>query len=163
MANEKIAIAPATPADVPLILTLIRELAEFERLLDQAKATEADIHASLFGPRPYAEVRIARVESEVAGFALFFHNYSTFMGKPGLYLEDLFVRPRFRGSGCGQRLLQNLAAIALERGCGRMEWSVLNWNQRAIDFYRKLGAEPMDQWMVYRLSGAALDKLGSAA
>jgi len=160
MTTAKIAIARAEPTDVPIILALIRELAEFEHLLDQVTATEAAIHKSLFGPAPYAEVLLARVAEEVAGFALFFHSYSTFLGKPGLYLEDLFVRSRFRGSGCGQRLLQHLAALALQRECGRLEWSVLNWNQRAIDFYRKLGAAPMDEWMVYRLSGEALVKLG---
>jgi GNAT superfamily N-acetyltransferase len=160
MNTANLRIVPAEPADVPLILALIRELAEFERLLDQVAATEEAIHESLFGAEPRAEVLLARVEHDVAGFALFFHNYSTFLGKPGLYLEDLFVRPRFRGTGCGQLLLKHLAALAVQRGCGRMEWSVLNWNQRAIDFYRKLGAVPMDQWMVYRLSDAALADLG---
>jgi GNAT superfamily N-acetyltransferase len=106
---------------------------------------------------------LARVAQEVAGFALFFHNYSTFLGKPGLYLEDLFVRPRFRGTGCGQLLLRHLARIAVQRQCGRMEWSVLNWNQRAIDFYRRLGAVALDEWQVYRLSGEALVKLGHSA
>jgi len=155
-------IVSAQPADVPVILSLIRELAEFERLLDQVTATEAAIHESLFGSQPRAEVLVARVAGEVAGFALFFHNYSTFRGKPGLYLEDLFVRPRFRGTGCGQLLLRRLAALALQRGCARMEWAVLNWNQRAIDFYRKLGAVPLDEWAVYRLSDEALVRLGSA-
>jgi GNAT superfamily N-acetyltransferase len=163
MSNATINIARAEPADVPVILTLIRELAEFERLLDRVTATEAAIHKSLFGPVPYAEVVLARVEQEVAGFALFFHNYSTFLGKPGIYLEDLFVRSRFRGAGCGQRLLQHLAGLALQRDCGRLEWSVLNWNQRAIDFYRKLGAVPMDEWMVYRLTDEALVRLGTVA
>ena len=157
-----IAITRAEPADVPVILELIRELAEFERLLDQVTATEAAIHKSLFGPVAHAEVLLARAGEEVAGFALFFHNFSTFLGRPGIYLEDLFVRPRFRGSGCGQLLLRRLAALAVQRDCGRLEWAVLNWNQRAIDFYRKLGAVPMDEWMVYRLTGEALAKLGSA-
>ena len=154
-------IERAQPDDVPVILSLIRELAEFERLLDQVTATEEAIRESLFGSQPRAEVLLARVAGEVAGFALFFHNYSTFRGKPGLYLEDLFVRPRFRGTGCGQLLLRRLAALALQRGCARMEWAVLNWNQRAIDFYRKLGAVPLVEWAVYRLSDDALVRLGS--
>ena len=154
-------IARAQPDDVPVILSLIRELAEFEHLLDHVTATEEAIRESLFGNQPRAEVLLARVGQEVAGFALFFHNYSTFLGRPGVYLEDLFVRPRFRGTGCGQLLLRHLAALALQRDCGRMEWAVLNWNQRAIDFYRKLGAEPMEEWTVYRLSGAALRSLGT--
>jgi GNAT superfamily N-acetyltransferase len=152
-------IDPATPADVPMILTLVRELAEFEKLLHEAVATEEQIHESLFGPKPGAEVIMARVDGEVAGFALFFHNYSTFLGKRGVYLEDLFVRTRFRGSGCGAALLKALAKIALERGCGRLEWSVLDWNQRAIDFYKALGAVPQDEWTIYRVTGPALANL----
>lgn len=159
MSTATIEITRATPEDVPVILALIRELAEFEKLLDQVAATETAIHDSLFGPQPRAEVLLARLGAEVAGFALFFHNYSTFLGKPGLYLEDLFVRPSFRQMGCGQLLLEQLAAVAMQRGCGRMEWSVLNWNQRAIDFYRKLGAVPMNEWTIYRLSGDPLAKL----
>jgi GNAT superfamily N-acetyltransferase len=159
MNNPSIEISPAQPDDVPVIRALIRELAEFEHLLDQMTATEAAIHESLFGAQPRAEVLLARVGHEVTGFALFFHNYSTFLGKPGVYLEDLFVRPRFRGTGCGQQLLRRLAALAVERGCGRMEWAVLNWNQRAIDFYRKLGAGPLDEWTVFRLTGEALVRL----
>jgi GNAT superfamily N-acetyltransferase len=155
-----IRIDPAVPADVPVILQLIRELAEFERLLNEVTATEAQLHEQLFGPQPRAEVLIARLDNEVAGFALFFHNFSTFLGKPGLYLEDLYVRQKFRGGGCGARLLQHLARIALERGCGRFEWSVLDWNQRAIDFYRQLGAVPMSEWTIYRVTGEALTKLG---
>ena len=155
-----IRIDPATPADVPMIRTLIRELAEFERLADEAKATEAQLHESLFGEHPGAEVIMARIGDEVAGFALFFHNYSTFLGQRGVYLEDLFVRSQFRGSGCGAALLKRLAAIALERNCGRLEWSVLDWNQRAIDFYKALGAVPMDEWTVYRVTGDSLQRLG---
>jgi GNAT superfamily N-acetyltransferase len=155
-----IRIDPATPADVPMIRTLIGELAEFERLAVEAKASEAQLHESLFGAHPGAEVIMARVDDEVAGFALFFHNYSTFLGQRGVYLEDLFVRSQFRGSGCGAALLKRLAAIALERNCGRLEWSVLDWNQRAIDFYKALGAVPMDEWTVYRVTGEALQKLG---
>jgi GNAT superfamily N-acetyltransferase len=161
MNHASIDIAPAQPDDVPVIRALIRELAEFEHLQDQMTATEAAIRESLFGAQPRAEVLLARVGHEVAGFALFFHNYSTFLGKAGVYLEDLFVRPPFRGSGCGQQLLRRLAALAIQRGCGRMEWAVLNWNQRAIDFYRKLGAVPMNEWTVYRLTGEALVRLAA--
>lgn len=155
-----IRIDPATPADVPTIRTLIRELAEFERLLHEANATEEQLRDSLFGPNPGAEVVMARIGDEVAGFALFFHNFSTFLGKRGLYLEDLYVRPQFRGKGCGEALLRHLARLALERDCGRFEWSVLDWNQRAIDFYTSLGAVPMNDWTTYRVTGAALEKLG---
>ncbi|HEY8540375.1 MAG TPA: GNAT family N-acetyltransferase [Steroidobacteraceae bacterium] len=155
-------IDPATPADVPVIRDLIRELAEFERLTHEAKATEEQLRDALFGPQPAAEVLIARMGDEVAGFALYFHNFSTFVGRRGLYLEDLFVRPRFRGLGCGAALLKRLARIAVERNCGRMEWSVLDWNQRAIDFYRSLGAVPMNEWTTYRLTGEALQKLARA-
>jgi GNAT superfamily N-acetyltransferase len=158
-----IRIDPATPADVPMIRTLIRELAEFEKLLHEARATDEQLHDSLFGPNPGAEVLMARIGGEVAGFALFFHNFSTFVGQRGLYLEDLFVRPRFRGVGCGEALLRRLAKIALERNCGRFEWSVLDWNQRAIDFYKSLGAVPMDEWTIYRVTGEALKKLGGGA
>src|SRR6185503_1468386 len=156
-----IRIKPATPADVPMILQLIRELAEFERLLDEVQATEEQLREQLFGPRPGAEVAMARMGDEVAGFALFFANFSTFLAKPGIYLEDLYVRQQFRGQGCGEALLRHLAALALERNCGRLEWSVLDWNVRAIDFYKSLGAVPMDQWTVHRVTGEALARLGS--
>lgn len=156
-------IRPATRADLATIMALVRELAEFERLLDQVSATEAQLQEALFGARPYAEVLIAQVGEQVAGFALFFHNFSTFLAKPGIYLEDLYVRPPFRGNGCGSALLRHLAGIAVERGCGRLEWSVLDWNQRAIDFYRSLGAEPMDEWTIYRVTGDALERLGRSA
>jgi GNAT superfamily N-acetyltransferase len=156
-------IDPATPADVPVILELIRELAEFERLLDQFVATEAQLHDNLFGPEPSAHVLIARAGDEVAGFALYFFNFSTFLAKPGLYLEDLFVRPRFRGRGYGEALLRALAKIAVARGCGRFEWSVLDWNERAIQFYKSLGAVPLDDWTMYRVTGAALEKLAKEA
>lgn len=155
-----IRIGPATPADVPMICVLIRELAAFEKLLDEARATEAQLHQHLFGPQPRAEVVMAWVGEEVAGFALFFHNFSTFIGKPGLYLEDLFVRQQFRGGGCGEALLRYLARTAIERGCGRFEWSVLDWNQRAIDFYKNLGAVPMSEWTMFRVTGDALTQLG---
>ncbi|MFN0243547.1 MAG: N-acetyltransferase family protein [Planctomycetota bacterium] len=156
-------ISPATPADVPTILTLIRELAEYERLSHAVVATEEHVHASLFGERPRAEALLARDDRAVAGFALFFHNYSTFVGRPGLYLEDLFVRPAFRGRGIGRALLAELARIAVERDCGRMEWSVLDWNVDAIGFYEKLGAQPMSEWTVFRLAGDPLRALASNA
>jgi GNAT superfamily N-acetyltransferase len=154
-------IEPATPADVPTILQLIRELAEFERLLHEVMATEAQLHEHLFGPRPKAEVIMGRLPGgEVAGFALYFHNFSTFLAKPGIYLEDLYVRQQYRGHGYGEQLLRRLAGIAIERNCGRLEWSVLDWNQRAIDFYKSLGAVPMSEWTMYRVTGSALQKLG---
>jgi GNAT superfamily N-acetyltransferase len=156
-------IEPATPADVPMILMLIRELAEFERLLHEVTATEAQVREGLFGARPSAEVAMARIGDEVAGFALYFHNFSTFLAKPGIYLEDLYVRQQFRGQGCGEALLKHLARTALARGCGRLEWSVLDWNQRAIDFYRSLGAVPMNEWTTYRVTGEALRALGAEA
>lgn len=152
-------IRPATPADVPLILRLIRELADYEKLAHEVTATEADLHESLFGPRPIIEVLIAEAEGEAAGYALCFHNYSTFLCKRGLYLEDLFVRPRFRGRGIGKLLLSHLAKLAVDRGCVRFEWAVLDWNEPAIEFYRSLGARPLEDWTVFRLTGEALQKL----
>jgi GNAT superfamily N-acetyltransferase len=152
-------LRPAIEDDVPLILSFIQELAEYERLRHEAVATEAQLHETLFGPRPYAEVVIAEWEGDPVGFALFFHNYSTFLGKPGLYLEDLYVRPEARGRGIGRHLLVHLALIASERGCGRMEWWVLDWNEPAIGFYRSLGARAMEEWTVYRVTGEALEEL----
>ena len=154
-------IEAATPADADLIVALIRELADYERLLDQVAVSSADIQRDLFGPRPYAEAVVARVDGEPVGFALWFHNYSTFAGKPGLYLEDLFVRPAFRGRGYGEALLRYLAQVALDRGCARFEWAVLDWNEPALAFYRKLGAVPMDDWTVHRVSGDALAALAA--
>jgi GNAT superfamily N-acetyltransferase len=154
-------LQPARPEDVPLIVELIRDLADFERLADQVRVDPVRLREHLFGPRPYAECVIAWVAADAAGFALYFHNYSTFVGRPGIYLEDLFVRPAFRGQGYGEALLRFLARTAVERGCGRLEWSVLDWNQRAIDFYRKLGAVPMDEWTVFRVSDDALARLGA--
>lgn len=159
MNTSPLRISPATLDDVPLILDLIRELADFERLAHEAVATESDLREALFGLRPYAEVLIAR-RDEPLGFALFFHNFSTFVGKPGIYLEDLYVRPAARGQGVGTALLRQVARMACERGCGRFEWSVLDWNQRAIDFYRKLGARPMSKWTIFRITGEELRKLG---
>ena len=149
----------ATEADVPLILQFIRDLAEYERLLDACVATEESVRETLFGERRYAEVIIAEHDGEPAGFALFFHNYSTFLARPGIYLEDLYVRPELRGHGIGKALLARLAALALERNCGRLEWAVLNWNEPAIRFYRSLGALPQDQWTVYRVTGETLERL----
>ena len=152
MVQSRIEIRPATPADVALILALIKELAEYERLSHEVVATESQISATLFGERPVCEVLIASLDGTPVGFALFFPNYSTFLGRPGLYLEDLFVRPEVRGKGYGRALLVRLAQIAQERGCGRMEWAVLDWNEPAIQFYRKLGATPMEEWTVFRLT-----------
>lgn len=155
-------IRPAMRADLPLILELIRALAEYERLAHACVATEARLEATLFGPRPDAEVLIAEAAGEPAGFALFFHNYSTFLAQRGLYLEDLFVRPAHRGRGVGRALLAELARLAIARDCGRFEWSVLDWNAPAIGFYRALGAEPLDDWTTFRLTGDALRRLADA-
>ena len=156
---ESLNIRPSTPDDIALLLELIGELARYERAPEEAVATPDLIHQALFGPRPTAEAIIAEWNEQPAGFALFFHNFSTWLGRPGLYLEDLFVRETLRGRGIGKALLLHLAGLARERGCGRMEWSVLDWNQPAIDFYRSLGAMPMDEWTVYRLDAKALDAL----
>ena len=156
-----LAIRPAVAADVSLVLRFIRDLAEYERLPHECVATEALLRETLFGPEPQAEVLLAELDGEPAGFALFFHNFSTFLGRPGLYLEDLFVRPAARGHGVGRALLARLAAIAVERGCGRFEWAVLDWNEPAIGFYRKLGAVPLDDWTVQRVTGEALRRLAA--
>lgn len=152
-------IDAATEGDVPLILALIKALADYERMADQVTADEASLRASLFGPKPSAEVVIARVGTEAVGFAVWFHNYSTFLGRHGLYLEDLFVKPEWRGHGVGRQLLAYLARVAVARNCGRMEWSVLDWNETALRFYRSIGAKPMDEWKVCRLAGEALARL----
>ena len=149
-------IRSATADDVPLILGFIRALATYEKLLDEVVATETTLHRTLFGESPAAEVVLAEVDGRPAGFALYFFNYSTFLAQPGLYLEDLFVSPEFRGQGTGKALLLHLAQIANARGCGRMEWSVLDWNEPAKGFYRKLGARLLDDWRICRLTGAAL-------
>lgn len=152
-------IRPATLADVPLILRLVRELAEFEREPDAVEATEDMLAAALFGERPSAEAVIAELDGAPVGFALFFQNFSTWTGRPGIYLEDLYVTPAARGSGTGTALLRHLAGIALDRGCGRFEWAVLDWNEPAINFYRAMGAVGMDEWRVQRVAGDALVKL----
>jgi GNAT superfamily N-acetyltransferase len=152
-------ISPAKSADVALILSLINELAEYEKLRHESIATEASIDKALFGPAPRAEAVIARIDGEPAGFALFFHNFSTFVGKPGLYLEDLFVRPAYRGRAIGKSLLSYLAAVALERDCDRFQWQVLDWNKPSRDFYESLGAKADDTWVNYRITGDALRRL----
>ena len=156
-----LSIRPATVDDVPLIRQLIGELAEYERLADAAVATDEDLRLQLFGPQPAAEVLIGEVDGEAAGFALFFHNFSTFLGKRGLYLEDLFVRTAFRGHGLGRHLMATLARLAVQRDCGRFEWSVLDWNELAIGFYRRIGAAGLDGWTVQRLEGDALHALAA--
>jgi GNAT superfamily N-acetyltransferase len=157
--STSITIRTATERDVPLILSFIRQLAEYERLLDAVKATEEALRATLFGEKPVGEVLIAQDGATPVGFALFFQNYSTFLAQPGLYLEDLFVIPSARGRGVGRVLLERLAQIALERGYGRVEWAVLDWNAPAIGFYRRIGAIPMSDWTIMRLTGDALTRL----
>jgi len=152
-------LRPAVRADIPEILRLIRALAEYEKLSGEVVATEAALDTTLFGDRPAAEVLLAEDQGRAVGFALFFPNYSTFLGKPGIYLEDLFVEPAQRGKGTGKALLKAVAKLAVERGCGRFEWSVLDWNEPAIGFYKSLGAKPMDDWTIMRVTGEALEKL----
>ncbi len=152
-------IRTATPDDVPLILQFIRALADYEKLLHEVVTNEAELHLRLFGATPQAEVLIAEWQGQPAGFALFFHNFSTFRGKRGLYLEDLFVQPAYRGKGIGKALLQRLAGIAVQRDCARFEWAVLDWNQPARDFYESLGAECAADWRIYRVTGEALARL----
>lgn len=156
-------IRDATPADVGQILSFIRALAVYEREPDAVTATEEGLLQHGFGPAPFYSCLIAEKDREPAGFALFFYNYSTWLGQPGLYLEDLFVEPRFRGLGIGKALLQRVAAIALEKGCGRMQWEVLDWNTPAIDFYRAMGAEFLDEWRNVRISGDAIRRLAEGA
>ncbi len=162
MKTENFAIRPATAADVPIILELIRALATYERAPNDVTATEDGLSKVLFGEKPAAEVLLAFENETAVGFAVFFHNFSTWLGRPGLYLEDLFVRPEDRGKGYGRALLIHLAKIARDRGCGRMEWAVLDWNEPAIQFYHKLGAKPMDEWTVFRLTRDGIAKLADA-
>jgi len=156
-------IRPAVPDDAQTIANLIRELAIYEKLESLAKATADDLRRNLFGPRPYAECLIAEIAGVPAGMALFFHTFSTFRGQPGIYLEDLFVQPEHRGLGIGKALLGSLAKLAQERGCGRLEWAVLDWNEPAIGFYKSLGAGPLDEWITYRIADAPLDALAKHA
>lgn len=155
-------IRTTTEADVPIILGLIRDLATYEREPDAVVATEEGLREVLFGAKPSAEVLLALESAEPVGFAVYFYNFSTWLGRPGLYLEDLFVRPEKRGKGYGRSLLERLAQIARERGCGRMEWAVLDWNDPAIQFYRKLGAQPMNEWTVFRLTADGIAKLAKS-
>jgi GNAT superfamily N-acetyltransferase len=155
-------IRAAAPADVSAIFGLMMELAEFEKLTHLFVATEDGVHDALFGPRPAAEALVAEESGQIVGYALFFHNFSTFLGKRGLYLEDLYVRPALRGSGLGTKMLRALAALAVERQCGRFEWSVLDWNQQAIDFYEKMGATVLPDWRIVRITGESLDQLAHA-
>ncbi|MEY2555571.1 MAG: hypothetical protein QOF93_715 [Verrucomicrobiota bacterium] len=162
MKKENFTIRPATVADVSVILELIQALATYERAPNEVTATEKGLTEVLFGEKPAAEVLLAFENKTAVGFAVFFHNFSTWLGKPGLYLEDLFVRPEDRGKGYGRALLIQLAKIARERGYGRMEWAVLDWNEPAIQFYHKLGAKPMDEWTVFRLTRDGIAKLADA-
>jgi GNAT superfamily N-acetyltransferase len=155
-------IRTTTEADVPIILSLIRELADYERAPDAVVTTEAGLREVLFGPQRSAEVLLALENGEPVGFAVYFYNFSTWLGRPGLYLEDLFVRPSVRGKGYGRALLERLAQIAQERGCGRMEWAVLDWNDPAIEFYKKLGAEALTEWTVFRLTQDGITRLAEA-
>lgn len=154
-----VSIRPATQTDIPLIAQFIRDLAEYEKLSHEMRFDEAVLGDRLFGQRPYAEVIIGEIDGAAQGFALFFHNFSTFEGRPGIYLEDLFVRPEARGSGLGKALLAHLAKLAVERDCARLEWWVLDWNEPSIGFYQSLGAKLMDEWTVMRVDGDALTKL----
>lgn len=159
---DKLTIRAATAADVPIILQLIHDLATYERAPKEVTATEEQLLEVLFGKKPAAEVRLAFEDETPVGFAVFFHNFSTWLGRPGLYLEDLFVKPDHRGKGYGRALLVDLAKIARERGCGRMEWAVLDWNEPAIKFYYALGAKPMDEWTVFRLTRDGIAKLADS-
>ena len=163
MTSDSIRLEPATAKDVPVILRFINELAEYEKLSHEVVATEDTLGASLFGSRPAAEVVIAYAGNDPVGFALYFPTFSTFLGRPGIYLEDLYVTPSRRGHGIGRRLLAHIARVAVDRGYGRMEWSVLNWNEPALAVYRKIGARPMDEWTVQRLTGEALKSLAQSA
>lgn len=157
--HTEFSVRMAIEADVPLILQFIKELAEYEKLLDEVVATEQLLRETLFGERCNAEVIIGEFEGKPVAFALFFHNFSTFLGRPGIYLEDLYVKPEYRGKGLGKKLLKYLANLCKERKCGRLEWWVLDWNSDAIEFYKSIGARPMDEWTVFRVTGDDLDSL----
>ena len=156
-------LRPVGVADIPQVYAFIRELAEYEKLTHEVVATEADIRVALFGPRPYVECLFACLDGKPVGFALWFHSFSTFKGKPSLYLEDIYVRPAVRGRGLGTRMLAELARLAMERGCSRFEWTLLDWNAPSIAFYKGLGAVPADDWTIYRVTGEALQKLAARA
>jgi GNAT superfamily N-acetyltransferase len=162
MSTGRFRIEPATERDLSLVLRFVKELAAYEKLAHEVTATEDILRSSLFGARPAAEVVIAHADAEPAGFAVYFQTFSTFLGRPGVYLEDLYVSPAWRGRGLGRRLLAHVAGVAVDRGYGRMEWSVLDWNDLALDVYRKIGARPMDEWTVQRLTGDALRELASS-
>ncbi len=161
MNEHTFSIKPATVDDAGTILSFIKELADYEKLTHEVVATEELLHETLFGERQVAEILLGHCDDEPAGFALFFHNFSTFLGRPGIYLEDLYVKPEFRGNGLGRRLLQHIAALAKERQCGRVEWSVLDWNEPSIQFYRSLEARPLDEWTMFRLTGGALERMAT--
>lgn len=161
MTREAVCVRPAEVADTPRLFSLIRALAAYENLSDQVVGSQDQLRQHLFGESPYAHALIGECGGEVAGYALFFYSYSTFLTRPGIYLEDLFVIPEMRGRGLGRALLARVAALASQRGCGRLEWSVLDWNESALGFYRALGAQAVDGWTVYRLTGAALDGLAA--
>lgn len=150
--DSKLIIRPATEADIPDIFSLIKELAEYEKLADEIKTTESELRKTLFGDDQFVEILIAEYNSKIVGQTLFFKNFSTFLGKPGIYLEDLYVKPEMRGKGIGKALLDKIISIAKERNYGRVEWSVLDWNEPAIDFYKKIGAKPLDDWTIFRLT-----------
>src|SRR5580704_14530118 len=156
------AIRPAGSADVPVIFSLIKDLAEYERLSHEVEATEDILRRNLFGERPYAEALVGELRGEPIAFAIYFHNFSTFLGKPGLYLEDLYVKPSSRGLGIGRAILRRLARVAVERDCGRLEWSVLDWNEPALKFYKSLGAVPMTDWTIHRVTADALRSLAES-
>ena len=157
--NNKLVIREAKPEDVPLIFQLIKELAEYEKLTHEVVADETILRETLFGDKKYAEILIAEYDGEPAGQALFFHNYSTFIGRPGIYLEDIYIRPSLRGKGIGKALLRSLVKLAKDRNCGRVEWAVLDWNEPSIQFYKKLGAVPMDEWTVFRVTEDKFDNI----
>jgi GNAT superfamily N-acetyltransferase len=161
MSETELRIRPAQPTDVPTLLEFIRELAEYERLAHTVEITEELLAKGLFGDRPAAEALVAEIDGEPVGWALFFTNFSTFKGLPWLYIEDIYVRPQLRGRGAGKALLKRVAELAVERGCGRVEWAVLDWNTPSIDFYKNLGAVPLQEWTMYRLTGESLQKLGA--
>jgi len=161
--TSTLSIRSAVEADAATILALIKELADYEHLTHEVVATREDIHRALFGPHPFAEALVGEYEGTAISFALFFYNFSTFIGKPGIYLEDLYVKPQYRRRGFGRRMLVHIARLAKERDCGRFEWSVLDWNKPAIETYDRLNAKPMKEWVLYRLTGEALDQLAAEA